>query len=486
MDQKNTTHRSFESLREDIVGLNVPVTLLDGSSRRYVFLDNAASTPTFYRVLRRLEEFLPWYAGVHRGVGLKAMVSTRAYDEAHRIAGDFVGADHQHSTVLFTKNTTESLNKIASRYRFAPDDIILTTLMEHHSNDLPWRRQCRVIRIGVLDDGSVNLAVLREQLRRYTGKVRLVAITGASNVTGIVNPIHEIARWTHEAGARIVVDAAQLVAHRPVRMLPPDDPAHIDFLAYSAHKMYAPFGVGVLIGPKEFFREGEPELVGGGTVSYVGLEEIEWASLPHKEEAGSPNVTGAIALAEAITILREVGMERIADHEQHLLSTCVDRLSKIPRVRMIGPLDRPDQKVGVVPFVIEGMDHALVATILSVEAGIGVRNGNFCAQPYTRHLLNVTQEEEKFQRSGRCDTPKLPGMARASFGCYNNEEDLDLFTDMVGRIAAGSYRGSYALDRKSGVYQVAGHSIDPDSYFHLNGTAGAKAETLPPKGTLPS
>ncbi|HZY09537.1 MAG TPA: aminotransferase class V-fold PLP-dependent enzyme, partial [Bacteroidota bacterium] len=240
-------------------------------------------------------------------------------------------------------------------------------------------------------------------------------------------------------------------------ILPNDDPRHIDFIAYSAHKIYAPFGIGVLVGPKEFFAVGKPDIVGGGTVSYVGLDEVEWGNLPQKEEAGSPNVVGAVALAEAIRILQSVEMDVIFEHEQKLLAYAIRQMKKLPGVRIFGPTDDVSNKVGVIPFNIDGIDHALVATILSIEGGIGVRNGNFCAQPYMRKLLGVTPEEEKVNRAARCDNPSLPGMVRASFGCYNNEEDVDIFLDMLNRIVRKEYRGKYAIDPITGMYSTDGY-----------------------------
>ena len=456
---------TLQGLRKKVVGIDTKIPLLDGTQCRYVFLDNAASTPTFRSVLKCIEEFMPWYSGVHRGMGFKAVVATNIYDEVHRIAGQFVGADLAKNVVLFGKNTTESINQLANHFHFTLEDIVISTMMEHHSNDLPWRKHAHVIHVGILPDGAVDLVTLKNELKKHAGKVKLVAVSGASNVTGICNPIHEIAEWAHEVDAKIFVDAAQLVAHRAVNILPNDHPGHIDFIAYSAHKMYAPFGVGVLIGPTDFFAAGAPDFVGGGTVSYVGLEEVEWGSLPQKEEAGSPNVVGAVALAEAIKILTSVGMQTIAEHEQQLLEYAIPRIKKLPGVRVYGPNDDLSNKVGVVPFNIDGMDHALVATILSIEGGIGVRNGNFCAQPYMRKLLNVTPEEEKQKRAARCDNPILPGMVRASFGCYNNEEDVDMFLEMLGRIVRKEYQGKYSLHPVTGMYVAKGYSVDARKHF---------------------
>src|SRR5512143_1023862 len=373
-------HLPLERLRRDIVGLETPVPILGGGTRRYVFLDNGASTPTFHSVMRKIEEFLPWYSGVHRGVGLKAVVATRVYDETRQVVARFVGAHSGDDVVIFVKNTTEAVNKLANRFEFRPGDVVVSTAMEHHSNDLPWRRRCRVVHVPIAPDGSVDLDALRSEIRRQRGALRLVAVSGASNVTGICSPIHDIAEWAHESGAMIFVDAAQLAPHRPINILPGGDPRHIDFLAFSGHKIYAPFGTGVLVGPRTFFQDGSPDAVGGGAVSYVGTESVEWGPVPHKEEAGSPNVVGAVALAEALSVLEAVGMETVAEHERQLLAYALKRVAELGGVRLYGPTEDLSRKVGVVPFTVDGMDHALVATILSAEGGIGVRNGNFCAQ----------------------------------------------------------------------------------------------------------
>jgi cysteine desulfurase/selenocysteine lyase len=475
MKPTNGVQRSLNDLRSEIIGLDLKLPLLDGRQHRYVFLDNAASTPTFKSVLRRIEEFMPYYSGVHRGMGFKAIIATSIYEETHRIAGEFVGADLNANVVIFAKNTTESVNKLANGFHFKNHDVVITTMMEHHSNDLPWRRYCKVVHVEITREGGIDLDALRREIQIHKGKLKLVAVSGASNVTGICNPIHDIAEWSHAAGAKIFVDAAQLAPHRQIMMLPNDDPRHLDFLAYSAHKMYAPFGIGVLIAPSDFFRENIPDIVGGGTVSYVGLDEVEWTGLPQKEEGGSPNVVGAVALAETITILNSVGMKKIAEHEQHLLEYTIPKMQKISGVCVYGPTTDLANKVGVIPFTVEGMDHALVATILSAEGGVGVRNGNFCAQVYMRTLLNVSPEEEKSKRAARCDNPMLPGMVRASFGCYNNEEDVDIFLMMLERIARKQYAGTYTIDPITGIYTTKGYSVQTAKYFRFHTPANGSA-----------
>jgi cysteine desulfurase/selenocysteine lyase len=461
-----------EDLRQGIVGIETRVPLLDGTERPYVFLDNAASTPALRGVLQAVEEFLPWYSGVHRGTGFKSLLATGVFDAAHDVIGRFVGADLTRNTVVFTKNTTECINKLAHRFRFRPGDVVITTMMEHHSNDLPWRRYARVIHIGVTADGRMDLAAMKAAIARENGKLRLVAVSGASNITGLCSPIHDIAVWTHAAGAALFVDAAQLAPHRAIDILPDDDPRHIDFLAVSAHKIYAPFGTGALVGPEDFFREGEPDLVGGGVVDIVTLDRAVWNLPPSKEEAGSPNVIGGVALAAAARILGSVGMDEIAAHEGELLTYGYAKLKAIPGVVLYGPTDRLQEKVGVMAFNVDGMHHSLVAAILGVEGGIGVRDGCFCAHPYVKELLRVTPEEDRRFTAEVLSGNKsnMPGMVRASLGCYNTREDIDALAQMLERVVKRDYRGTYVQDPATGAFHARGYDVDFSRYCSLAST----------------
>ena len=458
-----------EDLRREIVGIETRVPLLDGTERPYVFLDNAASTPALRGVLRAIEEFLPWYSGVHRGTGFKSVLTTGVFDAAHDTVGKFAGADPARNTVVFTKNTTECVNKLSNRFRFRPDDVVITTTMEHHSNDLPWRKNARVIHIGITSDGRPDLAAMKGAIAREKGRVRLVAVSGASNITGLCSPVRDIAAWAHGAGAKIFVDAAQLAPHRPIDMLPDDDPGHIDFLALSAHKMYAPFGTGALVGAKEFFEEGDPDQVGGGVVDIVTLDRAVWNRPPHKEEAGSPNVIGGVALAAAVRVLSSVGMDAIAAHEQELLAYGYAKLKKINRIVLYGPTDHLEEKVGVMAFNIEGMHHSLVAAILSVEGGIGVRDGCFCAHPYVKELLHVGAEEDRVFTAEVLSGNKshMPGIVRASLGCYNTREDIDALAEMLERVVKGAYRGTYDQDPATGAFHARGYDVDFARYCSL-------------------
>lgn len=458
-------------MRSRILGLDRDIPLLDGRRVPYVNLDNAASTPPLVDVVRAIEEFMPYYSSVHRGTGFKSRLSTVAYDQAHEIIGRFVGADLSTNTVIFGKNTTEAINKLAYRFPLGPDAVVITTQLEHHSNDLPWRPHAHVVHVRALPDGRMDEADFDRLLEQYAGRVALVAVTGASNVSGYLQPIHRMARKAHAAGARILVDAAQLAPHRRVDMRPDDDPEHLDFVTLSAHKMYAPYGTGALVGPKEIFLHDAPEYRGGGTVDVVTLDEVHWAGLPDREEAGSPNVVGAVAMAVAARALMEVGMDEIAAHEEHLIAYTLERLREVPGIRIYGETDpaRAGEKVGVIPFNIDGISHFLVAAILGYEGGIGVRSGCFCAHPYVVHLLQLDDEESQSWQSQLLagDKSEMPGMVRASFGCYSDTSDVDRLIEMLQRIVRGDYHGDYVLDRPTGEYRPR-HFHEPlEEYFLL-------------------
>ncbi|MBK8988022.1 MAG: aminotransferase class V-fold PLP-dependent enzyme [Chloroflexi bacterium] len=466
-----TSITSVADLRRHIVGLDQPVPLLDGRCQPYINLDNAASTPALQPVLDAIVQFMPYYASVHRGTGFKSRLSTAAYDQAHQIIGHFVGADLATNTVIFGKNSTEALNKLSYRFPFQPDSVVITTQLEHHSNDLPWRQRANVRHVRAMKDGRFDENHFDQLMRENAGRVALVAVTGASNVSGFLQPIHRLARKAHAAGALILVDAAQLAPHRRVDMRPDDDPEHLDFVVLSGHKMYAPFGTGALIGPKAIFLQGIPDYVGGGTVEVVTLDEVHWAGVPDRDEAGSPNVVGAMAMAVAAQILMDVGMEQIAAHEEELIAYALERLPTVPDLQIYGETDpsRAHEKVGVIPFNLAGISHFKLAAILGYEGGIGVRSGCFCAHPYVVHLLQLDDAAAATWRdqllSG--DKSHMPGMVRASFGCYNNTGDVDRLVEMLTRIARGDYRGDYTLDTASGEYAPANFVEPLADHFQL-------------------
>jgi len=458
-------------LRERIVGIDQLVPLLDGSMVPYVNLDNSASTPPLLDVKNTLDRFLPYYSSVHRGTGFKSRVSTAAYDQAHEIIAEFLGADPETNTVIFGKNTTEAINKLSHRFPMPEDAIVLSTQMEHHSNDLPWRRRGNVIHIKVTQDGSLDEDDFDKQLSDYGHRIALVTVTGASNVSGRISPIHRLAEKAHSVGAKILIDAAQLAPHRKISMLDDDHPSHLDFIAISGHKMYAPFGTGALVGPKDVFLMDGPEYTGGGTVDVVTLDEVHWAGMPDRDEAGSPNVVGAVAVAAAARTLMEIGMENIAAHEESLIALTLELFARKPDIQVYGEVNpaKASEKVGAIPFNMDGVSHFLVASILGYEGGIGVRSGCFCAHPYVVQLLGLDEEESGGWRDQiiQGDKSNMPGMVRASFGCYNNESDIDRLMDMLDVISRREYKGNYRLVPSTGEYLPEDFSEPLESHFML-------------------
>ena len=452
-------------IRTEIVGIDQLVPLLDGTRVPYVNLDNSASTPLFKRVQEKVIEMSNWYSSVHRGSGFKSMLSTQLFDEARQIVLEFVGANKDHDVIIFSHNTTEAINLLAKCFPFEPGDMVLTTGMEHHSNDLPWRAQAEVLHAEVLPDGSLDMQDFQEKLEKNAGHIKLVAITGASNVSGYIPPIYDIAEMAHKHGALVSVDCAQLLPHRKVDMLPPDSPRHLDFIQFAAHKVYAPLGSGGLVGPREFFDRSEPDYVGGGTVEIVTLDDVMWTSSPERNEAGSPNVIGAIAMAVSLKFLSKIGMDAIAAHEADLTRYALTKLTSIPNIKVFGSTDLSNvgNRVGVIPFNVEGMQHGLVAAILGFEGGIGVRDGCFCAHPYILSLLNITDFEysQFHQRVLDRNRSDLPGLIRMSFGCYSNTDDVDRLVEMLARIISGDFKGDYQVHKPSGSYYPV--DFDPRS-----------------------
>ncbi len=463
---------AISPLRSRFSGLDLEVPLLDGGRARYINFDNAASTPPLAGVRRGVEAFLDYYASVHRGTGFKSQLSTWAFERSRLRTLAFVGADPKDHTCVFVKNTTEAINKLARRLSLKQDDVVIVTHLEHHSNDLPFRQVADVVHAGLRPNGDLDEDDLARKIEMYAGRLRLVAMTGASNVTGYILPVHRFAEKAHAAGAMILVDCAQLAPHRQVSMRSLDDPAHLDFIALSAHKLYAPYGTGVLIGRTDIFENGEPDMTGGGTVEIVTLDQVTWAAPPDREEAGSPNIVGAIAMALAVGELEEIGMPAVAAHEAELTAALLERLGQIEKVRVYGDADpgSAPSRLGVVPFQIEGMSHFLVAAILSYEHGIGVRSGCFCAHPYILALLGMADEEaEKTRRSMLAgDRREMPGLIRASFGLYNTLDEVDRFAEAVQAIADGKYRRVYTQDIATGEYMPDGWAPDFTEYFKLN------------------
>lgn len=418
--------------RQLFVGLDTHVPLSRGTTTVGINFDNAATTPPLISVMEEIAQFAPQYASIHRGAGYKSEISSQVYEQARKEILNFVGADLKDNQVIFVKNTTEGINKLSYRLlNKGKKDIILTTRMEHHSNLLPWRDKYSIDYIELDECGNLRMEDLQVKLERYQGAVKLVTVTGASNVTGHKNPIYGIAELAHRYGAKICVDGAQLVPHASVDMRPNNSPEHIDFLVFSAHKMYAPFGAGVLIGPKQAFDEGSPEYSGGGTARLVTSKRVVWEEAPHKEEAGTPNLMGVVALVAAIRALKGIGMRRIQLVEERLMEYTLEKMRKLDGIKIYGAASI-SKRIGVIPFNVEGVYHEDVAEILAREGGISVRSGCFCAQPYVQNLLKLSDREVEKYVSNQA-LPR-PGMVRVSFGLYNTEKEIDILVTLLNKI----------------------------------------------------
>ena len=417
-------------IRGKIVGLSAEVPLADGSKTPLVNFDNAATTPAFTPVLEEVNAQLEFYASIGRGFGQKSAHSTEIYESGRRIVMDFVNADPEKYTVFYVNNTTDGINRLSSALITNKSDVVLTSRMEHHANDLPWRRRATVVYAEVDALGRLMLDDVERLLQR--NNVKYVSITAASNVTGYVNDVHAIAKLAHQYGAKIIVDGAQIVAHRAFDMMGQSSDENIDYFVFSAHKMYAPYGSGVVVGVDDELDKHMPQFYGGGMVDVVSDYTETYLHAPALYEAGSPNYPGVVAMLMAIDVLKRVGFDYIAEHEQQLMRKTIDGLQKISGVRLYGDVENIADKVGIVVFNIDGIPHGEVAQELAKRRAIAVRQGAFCSHPYVWRLLGVPNAE--ILKMAQAPGAVMPGMIRVSFGIYNNEEEVDALLETVETI----------------------------------------------------
>jgi selenocysteine lyase/cysteine desulfurase len=441
-----------------LVGAHALVPCVDGTERPYRDLDCAASTPALETVAARVDEFLPWYSSVHRGAGYKSRRATAAYESARESARRFARRPARgDDVVVLVRNTTEAINHLAYRLGFGPADVVVTTVVEHHANLLPWARVATRRWVECGTDGTFGVDDV-ERVLDDGPRPALLAVTAASNVTGWLPPVEEICAAAHARAVPVLVDAAQLAPHRPL-------PTGPDFVAFSGHKLYAPFGAGALIGPRETFESGDPFLAGGGAVDLVDLDEVIWTEPPEREEAGSPNVVGAVAFGTAMDELERIGWDAVRAHEAALCARLYEGLRSIPGVHILGPAfddaagGGGGDRLAVAAFTLDGMHHALVAARLSAEFGVGVRHGCFCAHPYLIRLLGVGSAglAEAREAVRRGDRSGIPGAVRASCGLGTSSEDVDTLLDALRALASGKPAPvTYVQDRVTGDYWPEG------------------------------
>ena len=383
-----------------------------------VYLDNAATSQKPEAVIASMSEYYRCYnANIHRGVHTLAEEATAAYENARRKVGRFINA-YQPSEVIFVRNTTEAINLVAmswGRANLRDGDVIVLSVMEHHSNLVPWQllaevSGARLEFIGLDAVGRLMLDDLDRLLDEYGARVKLVGVSGMSNVLGTINPVGEIAARVHQVGALLLVDGAQSVPHLAVDVRS----LEADFLAFSGHKMLGPTGIGILWARKEVLKSMPPFLGGGDMIKSVHLRESEWNDIPHKFEAGTPNMAQAIGLGAAVEYLDALGMDNVYAHEREIVAYALERLAQVPDLRIYGP--PADDRGGVVTFnLIRGGELLIhphdLASILDRE-GIAIRAGHHCAQPLMEHY-------------------GVPATARASFYVYNTAAEVDALADAL-------------------------------------------------------
>jgi cysteine desulfurase / selenocysteine lyase len=380
--------------------------------RPLTYLDNAATTQKPQVVIDAISRYYGEYnANVHRGVHLLSELASEAYENARRTIGRYFNAADARQ-IVFTRNATESINLVAhafGRSHVGAGDDVLISAMEHHSNIVPWQLLCAErgarLRVAPIDDrGELELDVFESLL---SDRTKIVAVTHMSNALGTVNPVEDIVRIAHKCGVPVLLDGSQAAYHMPVDVQALD----CDFYVATGHKLYGPTGIGVLYGKEALLESMPPFLGGGDMISSVTFEKSTWAELPHKFEAGTPDICGAIALGVAIDYIQSIGLGRIAAHEQSLLEYGAAQLASIEGLRMIGTARR---KASILSFVLDGVHPHDIGTVVDRE-GVAIRTGHHCAQPV-------------MARFG------VPATARASLAMYNTREDIDVLVGALGRV----------------------------------------------------
>jgi len=388
-----------------VVGAQLPVPLVTGGTLPYANLDYAASAPALSAVAEHLATALPYYASVHRGAGYASQVSTALLENSRSCVARFVGA-RADDVVVFTRNTTDALNLLACA---VPEDGgVLHLDVEHHANLLPWQRRGHTVLAAA---PTIRDTLTALDVALAATPIALVAVTGASNVTGELLPVEQIARIAHQHGARIAVDAAQLAPHRRISLIESD----LDYIAFSGHKLYAPYGSGALVGRRDWLDAAPAYLAGGGAVREVTTTDTVWAPAPARHEAGTPNVLGAAALAKACVTLAALGDATLESHESALRESLLSGLARRPEINLLRIWDDSADAIGVVAFTVAGYDAGLVAAYLSAEHAIGVRDGRFCAHPLLARL-------------------GPDGAVRASFGVGSALEDVHRLLSALDRL----------------------------------------------------
>lgn len=451
-------HRTEAPLLHAVTGTPVPATVaaglpcatLDGRTVEHANLDHGASAPALTAVKQAVDTATRSYASVHRGKGHASQVSSRYYEAAREEVARFVGA-RPGDEVIFTRQTTDAMTLLAGALPEGAEVVVFDS--EHHASLLPWPAE-RTTRLPVPRSEDAAAQALEQALQAQTDGPVLVVVTAASNVTGELWPVRRLADLAHAHGARIVVDAAQLAPHRAVDLTA----LGADYLAFSGHKVYAPYGTGVLVGRADWLDAAPPYLPGGGATAEVGPSGATWRTGAARHEGGSPNVLGAVALAAACATFRR-HREAIEAHEAHLFDGLVDALEAIDGVRTYSIFSAAQPRVPVVTFTLDGLPADLVATALSREHGIGVRDGKFCAHPLVAELL---QDATEGGCAGPGDGTGAGTAVRVSLGLGNRPEHVTRLVAAIRELAGAGPRWEYVRSA-DGTWQPVGVETAEDA-----------------------
>lgn len=420
----------ISNLRNCFYGTDTPIPTRYGTTSR-VYLNNAATPLVAKPAIEELCNILPIYSYGNEANALSAQLTAK-YNEVRDIVKDFIGADASLDTVIYTNNTTSAINILSEiYYEHDPNQIILTTRMEHMANYLPFREKMKTLAVGLTPEGNVDMKDYAAKLKQYRGQIKLVAVTGASNITGIIPPFYDMAAMAHSYGAKIFVDAVQLVQHKSFTMKPHDDASHIDFVSFDGHKFYTGQSGGVLVGDRAFLDQYKPLMFGAGITEFVSSSKIIYKGSPERYEAGYPDFLGIISWGAAIRFLNEIGMKNVEEWEQGLYWHLISRLSQIPNLILYGDI-YSNTRIPFVAFNLKSMSYKTLANHLGFGYGIDIASGTCGANLYVQDLLGLTDEEAfSLYQSG-----EGYGIVRASIGLFNNYEDIDRLADALFLISS--------------------------------------------------
>jgi cysteine desulfurase/selenocysteine lyase len=385
-----------------------PILDSEVNQHKLVYLDNAATTQKHQSVIDAVSQFYEKEnSNIHRGVHYLSQLSTNKFEQTRECVKDFINAQHTHE-VIFTKGTTDSINLLAFCYSkiLKKGDEVIVSEMEHHSNLVPWQMCCDYSQailkvIPITSTGELDMSFFKKELN---SKTKLVALTHISNSLGTINPIEKIIELTHQTDAKILIDGAQAAAHVNVDVQRLD----VDFYCFSAHKLYGPTGVGVLYGKEELLNMLPPYQSGGEMIKDVSIHKTTYAGLPHKFEAGTPNIAGVIAFKNAIEFIKDIGVKKMKDHEDSLLKYATLKLENIPGLSIIGTAA---EKSGIISFIISDIHHYDLGLILD-KLGVAIRTGHHCTQPVMKKM-------------------NISGTSRISFACYNTIKEVDYTVECI-------------------------------------------------------